>query len=309
MSGIKTFAPATIGNIGIGFDILGLALERPGDQVIASKANTPGVRIVKISGAGSKLPFDPEQNTAGVATLRLLEHLGATTQGIELEIQKKMPIGSGLGSSAASAAAAVLAVSELLRTGMSKRELLPFASQGEQLVSGGIQLDNVAPSLLGGIVLVRDNATFDVHRLHAPRGLFLAVIHPHLQVLTKEARALLKPDVLLQQHVRQSANIGGFIVGLFNADLPLIGRCLHDEIIEPQRAGLVTGFYDVKNAAMTAGALGCSISGSGPSVFALCPNSLVAENAGQAMQEAFAQNGVQSEIFLSGINQEGAVVC
>jgi homoserine kinase len=309
MSGIKIFAPATVGNIGIGFDVLGVALERPGDEVIASKSSAPGVRITQITGAGSKLPYDPNQNTAGVAAMRLLEHLGATTQGIELDIHKKMPIGSGLGSSAASAAAAVYAVSELLRTGMSKRELLPFACMGEQLVSGGIQVDNVAPSLLGGIILARDNATYDVHRLHAPKGLYFAVVHPHVQVLTKDARSVLKPDVALQQHVRQSANLGGFIVGLFNADIPLIGRCLHDEIIEPQRAALIPGFYDVKEAAMSAGALGCSISGAGPAVFALCANSLIAENAGAAMVQAFKQHKIEATLFQSGINQEGAVIC
>lgn len=308
MSGIKVFAPATVGNIGIGFDIMGLALERPGDEVLASKSNTPGVRITKISGAGGKLPYDPEQNTAGVAAMRLLEHLGATTQGIDLEIYKKMPIGSGLGSSAASAAAAVLAVSEVLRTGMSKRELLPFAAAGEQLVSGGIQLDNVAPSLLGGIMFARDNATLDVHRLHAPKGLYVAIVHPQMEVLTKTARALLKPEVTLQQHVRQSANIGAFIIGLYNADIPLIGRCLHDEIIEPQRAGLIPGFEAVKEAAMSEGAMGCSISGAGPSIFALCANSLIAENAGLAMQRAFAKISVNADLFLSGINQEGAIV-
>jgi homoserine kinase len=308
MSGIKTFAPATVGNIGIGFDIMGLALERPGDEVIASKSNTPGVRIIKISGASGKLSHDPAQNTAGVAAMRLLEHLGATSQGIDLEIIKQMPIGSGMGSSAASAAAAVLAVSEAMRTGMSKRELLPFACMGEQLVSGGIQLDNVAPSLLGGIVLARDNATLDIHRLHAPKGLYLAVVHPHLEIRTKTARAILQQTVTLEQHIRQSANLAAFVVGLFNTDIPLIGRCLHDDIIEPQRAPMIPGFYAVKDAAMTAGALGCSISGAGPAVFALCANSLIAENAAEAMQQAFIQKGVQADVFLSGINQEGAIL-
>jgi homoserine kinase len=308
MSGIKTFAPATVGNIGIGFDIMGLALERPGDEVIASKSNTPGVRIIKISGASGKLSHDPAQNTAGVAAMRLLEHLGATSQGIDLEIIKQMPIGSGMGSSAASAAAAVLAVSEAMRTGMSKRELLPFACLGEQLVSGGIQLDNVAPSLLGGIVLARDNATLDIHRLHAPKGLYLAVVHPHLEIRTKTARAILQQTVTLEQHIRQSANLAAFVVGLFNTDIPLIGRCLHDDIIEPQRAPMIPGFYAVKDAAMTAGALGCSISGAGPAVFALCANSLIAENAAEAMQQAFVQKGVQADVFLSGINQEGAIL-
>lgn len=309
MSGIKVFAPATVGNIGIGFDIMGAALERPGDEVIASKSNTPGVRITKITGAGSKLPYDAEKNTAGVAVLRFLEHMDATSQGIELEIHKKMPIGSGLGSSAASAAAAVYAASELLRTGLSKRELLPFAAMGERLVSGGIQLDNVAPSLLGGIILARDSETFDVHRLHVPRGLYMVVVHPHFELLTKDVRAKLQPEVSLPNHIQQNANLAGFIIGMYNADIPLIGRSLHDLIIEPQRASLIPGFYDIKEAAMNAGALGCSISGAGPSVFALCPNSLVAENAGLAMQQAFAKHNKTADIYLSGINQEGAKIC
>ncbi len=307
--GIKAFAPASIGNIGIGFDILGMAIEQPGDEVIAKKSNTPGLRITRITGHQGKLPHAVEKNTAGVAALRLLEHLGETGLGIELEILKKMPLGSGLGSSAASAAAAVLAVSELLRTGLSKRDLLPFACQGEQVASGCFHADNVAPSLLGGIVLIRDNETLDVHRLHVPRGLHAAVVHPQLHILTKDARAILKPEVPLGAFVRQSANIAGFVAGCFNGDVELIGRCLRDEIIEPQRAGLITGFYDVQEAAMSEGALGCSISGAGPSVFALCANSLIAENAGQAMQRAFAKHGVESRVYLSGVNQEGAVIC
>lgn len=308
--GIKAFAPATIGNIGVGFDILGLALERPGDEVIARKSETPGLRITKITGHHGKLPFEPERNTAGVAALHLLEYLGETGRGIELEIHKKMPSGSGLGSSAASAVAAVLAVSELLRTGLSKRELLPFAVAGEAVATGSPITDNVAPSLLGGIVLIRDGATLDVHRLHVPRGLYAAVVYPHVEILTKSARALLKPDVPLDAFVRQTANVGAFVVALFNGDLALLGRCLRDEVIEPQRAHLVPGFYAVKEAALAvAGVLGCSLSGSGPSVFALSANSLAAEEAGLAMQRKFAEHGIQSEIFLSAVNQEGAVIC
>lgn len=298
-----------MGNIGIGFDTLGLALEKPGDEVIARKSDTPGLRITKITGAGGKLPYESELNTAGMAVLRLLQHLGETGRGIELEIHKKMPINSGLGSSAASAAAATLAVSELLRTGLSKRELLPFAWAGEQVASGGIQADNIAPSLLGGIVLIRDNATLDVHRLHVPRGLFVVVVHPKLELLTRDARVMLNPEVPMEKHVRQSANLAAFVVGLFNGDLGLVGRSLRDEIIEPQRAVLIPGFYDVQEAAMLEGALGCSISGAGPSVFALCSNSLVAENASIAMQRAFAKHGLESQIYLSLVNQEGAVVC
>lgn len=287
---------------------MGLALERPGDEVIARKSNTPGLRITKITGHSGKLPYEVEKNTAGVAAQRFLEYIGETEKGIELEIHKKMPLGSGLGSSAASAVGAVLAVSELLRTGLSKRELLPFACQGEQLASGSFHADNVAPSLLGGIILIRDNPTLDVHRLHVPRGLYVVVVYPQIQVLTKDARALLRPEVPMADYVRQSANLSGFIVGLFNGDIGLIGRSLRDDIIEPQRAGLITGFYDVKEAALAEGVLGCSISGSGPSVFAICPNSLVAENAGQAMQRAFARHRVESQVYLSAVNQEGAQV-
>ncbi len=307
--GIKAFAPASIGNIGVGFDILGMAIERPGDEVIARKSNTPGLRISKITGHEGKLPYEVEKNTAGVAALRLLEYLGETGQGIELEIHKKMPMGSGLGSSAASAVAAVLAVSELLRTGLGKRELLPFACMGEQVASGCFHADNVAPSLLGGIMLIRDNETLDVHRLHVPRGLRATVVYPHLQVLTKDARAILKPEVPLATYIQQSANVAGFVVGCFNGDMELIGRSLRDEIIEPQRASLITGFYDVKDAALAEGVLGCSISGAGPSVFALSANSLIAEKAGEAMQRAFAKHGIESQLFLSGVNQEGAVIC
>lgn len=307
--GIKAFAPASIGNLGVGFDIFGMAIERPGDEVIAHKSDTPGLRITRITGANGKLPYAVEQNTAGVAALRLLEHLGETSCGIELEIHKKMPLGSGLGSSAASAVAAVMAVSELLRSGLSKRDLLPFACAGEQVASGGFHADNVAPSLLGGIILIRDNATLDVHRLHVPRGLYATVVYPHLQVLTREARAILKADVPLADYVRQSANVAGFVVGCYTGDVPLIGRSLRDDIIEPQRARLITGFYDVQAAAIEEGVLGCSISGSGPSVFALSANSLIAENSGQAMQRAFAKHGIESDVFISPVNQEGAVIC
>jgi homoserine kinase len=307
VSGIKVFAPASIGNLGIGFDIIGMALEKPGDEVIARKSNTSGVRITKITGHGGKLPYEAEKNTAGVAVLRYLEAIERTNEGIELEIHKKMPFGSGLGSSAASAVAGVFAVNELLRTGMSKREILPFACMGEQLASGGFHADNVAPCLLGGVILIRDNATLDVHRIHTPKGLYMAVAYPHIELLTKDARNILKPDIQLKQHVRQSANIGAFIIAMFNGDIGLLGRCLTDEIIEPQRAQLIPGFYDVKTAALEAGALGCSISGAGPSVFAFCQSSLVAENAGAAMQRAFAQHKIKSELYVSPINQEGAI--
>jgi homoserine kinase len=306
---IKAFAPASIGNVGVGFDIMGLAIEKPGDEVVATASKTPGLRITNISGDGGKLPYEIEKNTAGVAALRLLEHIGETGRGIELEIHKKMPSGSGLGSSAASAVAAVLAVSELLCTGLDKRALLPFACAGEQLASGSFHADNVAPSLLGGVVLIRDNPSLDVHQLPTPKDLCVTVVYPHVEVLTKHARGILKPDISLAQHTRQSANLAAFVIALYSGDLALVGRSLRDEIIEPQRATLIPGFYNVKAAALEAGALGCTISGAGPSMFTLSADRDTAEKIGRAMQAAFARHNIESEVFLSEVNREGAKIC
>lgn len=309
MSGIKAFAPASIGNIGVGFDIMGLALEYPGDEVIARKSNQNGVRITKMTGHHGKLPYEPEKNTAGMAVIKLLEYLGNPEIGIDLEVHKNLPLGSGMGSSAASAVAAVWATSELLRTGLSKRELLPFACAGEAVASGSIHGDNVAPSLLGGIILVRDNTTYDVQRLYVPRGLYVALVHPAIKILTQDARAILSDTVPMKAFIQQTANAAAFVIGLANGDFELIGRCLRDVVIEPQRAKLIPGFYAVQSAAMTAGALGCTISGAGPAIFALCANSLTAENAAAAMQHVLTEQGIDSTIYLSSVNQEGAVIC
>ena len=307
-SGIKVFAPASVANVAVGYDILGFALEKPGDEIIASFKDSPGLEITKITGAGGKLPYDLDRNTAGFAAKKLLEYLGETERGIALEIHKKMPFGSGLGSSAASAAAGVMAVNELLGRPLEKPQLLPFAVLGEQIADGAYHADNVAPSLLGGIVLIRSNADLDVHRLHVPKGLYVAVIYPEVEVLTREARSILSKQVNLDQLIRQSGNLAGFIVGLYNTDFDLIRRSLEDVVIEPQRARLIPHFYEVKEAALRAGALGCSISGAGPSIFALCDNTLTAEAAGKQMQAVFDQSRIKNQLFLSAINQEGAVL-
>lgn len=306
-SGIKVFAPASVANVAVGYDILGFALEKPGDEIIASFKDSPGLEITKITGAGGKLPYDLDRNTAGFAAKKLLEYLGETERGIALEIHKKMPFGSGLGSSAASAAAGVMAVNELLGRPLEKPQLLPFAVLGEQIADGAYHADNVAPSLLGGIVLIRSNADLDVHRLHVPKGLYVAVIYPEVEVLTREARSILSKQIDLDQLIRQSGNLAGFIVGLYNADFDLIRRSLEDVVIEPQCARLIPHFYEVKEAALSAGALGCSISGAGPSIFALCDNTLTAESAGKQMQAVFDRRQVKNHLFLSAINQEGAV--
>ncbi len=308
-SGIKVFAPATVSNLGCGFDILGFAIHGPGDVIKAKFCKKPGIHITKIEGAKGKLPYDAEKNTASVAGMAVLRHLGKEKEiGIEFSIHKKMPFGSGMGSSAASAVAGAFAVNDLLGDPFSKRELLPFASEGEQIASGGtIHLDNVAPCMLGGMTLNRSNEEFDVHRVITPPGLYCSLIYPSIEILTKDARAILSPNTTLKKHTEQSANLGGLLLGLFRGDLDLIHRSLKDVIIEPQRAQLITGFYEVQNAAMEAGALGCSISGAGPSIFALSKNSVVAEKVGKAMEAVFNRLKIENKLFISAINMDGAI--
>lgn len=307
--GLKVFAPATVANMACGYDILGFAIDKPGDEIFVRKSNSKGLTISKITGDNGKLPKVVEKNTAGVAALKMLEHLGLQDEPIEMEIRKKMPFGSGLGSSAASAAGAVMAINEYLGRPMEKRDMLSFAVAGEQIADGAWHADNVAPSLLGGITLIRDNATLDVHKIPVPRGMYATVIHPNIEVMTKAARAILSDKVNLPDMIAQAGNVGGLITGLYNSDFDLIGRSLKDYIIEPQRAQLIPHFHAVQSAALEAGVLGCSISGAGPSIFALSINSTFAENAAVAMQRIFSDNKIESQIYISPINLEGAVLC
>jgi homoserine kinase len=306
--GIKVFAPATVSNVGCGFDILGFAIDGLGDEIIIKPREKKGLIISKITGDKGKLPKNIQNNTAGVAARAVYEHLRLDI-GLDMEIRKKMPFGTGLGSSAASAVAGAMAVNEILKRPLTKKELLPFAMKGEQSADGAYHADNVAPSLMGGMILIRDNSTLDVHRLYIPKGLYVAVVMANIQVLTKESRAILKDTITLKQHIQQSGNMASLVLGLINSDLDLIQRSLTDVIIEPQRAQLIPYFYEVQEAALMAGALGCSISGAGPSIFALCKNSLDAENIGKAMQAVYNRHKIKSRLFLSGINMEGAKKC
>ena len=307
-TGIKVFAPASVANVACGYDILGFALNKPGDEIVGRLVDKPGLRITKITGDKGKLPYEIEKNTAGFAAQRLLEHLGEEKRGIEIEIHKKMPFGSGLGSSAASSAAGVMIINELLGRPLTKRALLPFAVAGEELADGAYHADNVGPALMGGMLLIRDNPTLDVHKLVTPEGLHATVVYPHVKILTRDARAVLSDTTTLKQTVAQTGNLGALIVGLYNADFDLIGRALKDVIVEPQRAQLIPDFYKVKEAALKAGVLGCSISGAGPSIFALSANKTIAERAGEAMQQVFDAINIKNELFISTINQEGAVL-
>lgn len=303
---IKVFAPASVANVAVGFDILGFALEKPGDEIIVRPGKEKALKITTITGAQNKLPLDVTKNTAGYAALRLLQHLGEEDCPIEMEIHKKMPFGSGLGSSAASAVGGVFAVNAYLRTGLTKAEILRFAVEGEQIADGAFHADNVAPSLLGGLILVRDNESLDFKKIHVPPGLFVAVIYPHITVLTRDSRAILAPDVSLKTVIRQSGNLAGFIASMYTADFEMMKRSLEDLIIEPQRASLIPGFYELKEMALQTGCLGFSISGAGPSMFALCDNSHLAEEICVKAAKILATKKIKSDTFLSKINLEGA---
>lgn len=307
---VRVFAPATVANVAVGYDILGFAINRPGDEIVARfNPDLKGVKITSITGTGDKkLPYEVLDNTAGVAAHSLLKHLGKEDLGIELEVHKRMPFGSGLGSSAASAAGAVVAVNELLGAPLSREALLYFAVLGEEVADGSFHADNVAPSLVGGITLIRSNRSLDIHHLPVPPNLQVAVVHPDIEILTRDARAVLSDTISLKKAVDQTGSIASFVIALYTNDLPLLGRSLQDHIVEPQRKQLIKGFDDVKAAALSRGALGCSISGAGPSVFALCDSGYLAQAAGQGMQEAFAAHGITSQLYVSPINQEGVVV-
>ncbi len=303
---IKVFAPASVANVAVGFDILGFALEKPGDEIIVRPGKEKGLHITTITGAQNKLPLEVSKNTAGYAALRLLQHLGEEDCPIEMEIHKKMPFGSGLGSSAASAAGGVFAVNSYLKTGLSKADILRFAVEGEQIADGAFHADNVAPSLLGGLIMIRDNETLDFKKIHVPPGLFVAVIYPHITVLTRDSRAILAPDVSLKTVIRQSGNLAGFIASMYTADFEMMRRSLEDLIIEPQRAALIPGFYELKEMALKTGCLGFSISGAGPSMFALCDNSHLAEEICTKATGILAGKKIKADTFLSKINLEGA---
>lgn len=305
MNAVKAFAPATISNVAVGFDIMGFPMKSPGDEVIIRKGTEPGLKITKIT-KGKGLSYEIDKNTAGVAAKKMLEHLGRQDEPLEMEIHKKMPFGTGLGSSAASAVAAVVAINKMLKTGLTKQELLPFAMEGEQVASGAWHGDNVIPCMMGGIILIRDNATLDFTKLYVPTGLRYVAILPKATVLTSESRSILSDQVSLKQMITQTGNAATLVAALYSSDFDKISRCLNDVVIEPQRAHLIPEFYEMKQKAIDAGALGFSISGSGPGMFALCHSSFVADNITQAAQDLY---GDTCKIYTEEIDREGAYVC
>lgn len=309
---VRVFAPATISNLGPGFDVLGLALQQPGDVVEVEVSDKPGVQIVEVTGAGNRLTTDSTQNVAGVAAADVLQRIQAGEKravvGVRLWLHKQMPLASGLGSSAASSVAGAVAINELLDNPLSRKELISSALKGEYIASGSIHADNVAPSLLGGIVLIRSYNPLELVSLPIPPGLRVIVVHPHFEVETSLARALVNEQRYeLGPIVTNLGNLGAFVGALYENDLGLFSRSICDRLIEPIRAKLIPGFQNVKDAALKAGALGCSISGGGPAVFAFSDNDRGAASVAQAMCEAFKMSaGLDSKAYVGLINTRGA---
>jgi homoserine kinase len=305
MNEIKIFCPATIANLSCGFDVLGLCLENIGDEMIIRKSSEKGVRITKIIGAN--LPLETKKNVAGVAALALLNAV-ETEFGFEIEIHKKIKAGSGIGSSSASAAGVVFGINELLGKPFTRNQLVDFAMKGEVVASGSEHADNVAPCLLGGFTLVRGYNPLDVIRIDSPSEMYAVVLHPHIEVKTADARAVLQPMISLKSAITQWGNVGGLIAGLYTSDYELIGRSLEDVIVEPLRKHLIPNFDQVKNVALQNGALGSGISGAGPSIFALCKGQDVAEKIAFAMNENYQNTGIQFDIHISKINPIGTKI-
>jgi homoserine kinase len=305
MNEIKIFCPATIANLNCGFDILGLCLETIGDEMIIRKSTEKGIKITKIVGAD--LPFETKKNVAGVAALAIIENLNLDF-GFEIEIYKNIKAGSGIGSSSASAAGVVFGINELLGKPFSKEELVNFAMKGEVVASGSEHADNVAPCLLGGFTLIRGYEPLDIIQIVSPIELFAVVLHPHIEVKTSDARAVIQPTFPLKLAIAQTGNLGGFIAGLYTNNYELISRSLIDVLVEPFRKHLIPNFDKVKNASLQNGALGVGISGAGPSIFALCKGKEIAEKVANGMKKSYSSTGIEFDIHISKVNSKGTEI-
>ncbi len=300
------FAPASVGNVAVGFDILGHTVAAIGDRVRVIRRPERGVVVRSIRGVVENLPLAAEKNTAGMAVIALADDLGLA-HGFEIEIEKGIPLGSGLGGSAASAVAGVVAAAALVDRPLDRTQLLKYAMQGEKVASGAVHVDNIAPSLFGGLVLTVGIDNPFVKQIPVPETVRCVLVHPHMVLPTREARAILSKTVTMSDSIWQQANLAGFLAGCFTSDLALIRESLLDVVIEPQRQVLIPGFAAVKKAALDHGALGGSISGAGPTVFAWAEQK-DAEQVRAAMVAAFQAHGLESDSWVSTIDREGARV-
>jgi homoserine kinase len=307
MKTVHAFAPATVANVSCGFDIFGFAVEAPGDEVILTLSPDQGVRLKKIEGDNGRLPMDAAKNTAGVAVHAFLKSIGST-QGVDIILKKNLPLGSGMGSSAASSVAALVGINHLMGEPLAKKDLLPFAMEAERIACGSAHADNVAPSLLGGFVLIRGYDPLDVVNIPTPESLYCTLIHPQVELNTMDSRQVLRMNVSLRDAVVQWGNIAGLVAGLMKPDFGLISRSLKDVIAEPIRSMLIPGFDRIKQKAVENGALGSGISGSGPTIFTLSTDLETARNLGNVISAEFGKFQLNSDVFVSRINPRGATV-
>lgn len=307
MKTIRAFAPATVANVSCGFDVFGFAVESPGDEVVLTLTDTSGVRIKKIEGDEGRLPLDSQKNTAGVAVVAFLNAM-ESKQGVDIVLKKNLPLGSGMGSSAASSVAALVGINRLMGEPFAKKDLLPFAMEAERIACGSAHADNVAPSLMGGFVLIRGYDPLDVVNIPTPENLYCTLIHPHIELNTQDSREVLRRNIALKDAIVQWGNIAGLVAGLMKPDFGLISRSLKDVIAEPIRSMLIPGFDRIKQSAVEHGALGSGISGSGPTIFALSAEESTAKKVGEAIREEFARFQLNSETFVSRINAKGAII-
>ncbi len=302
---VRVFAPATVANVGSGFDIFGFALNTPGDELLLQVTRQPGVKITRITGENGQLPLEADKNTAGGSILAMLQSLQADF-GVQIELYKKMPIGSGLGSSAASAVASVFALNSILKNPLSREELLTFAIEGEKIASGtNVHLDNIAACLYGGFILVRSRKPPDIISIPTPEDLYCTVIHPRIEIKTSMSRQMLRNQIPLETAITQWGNVGGMITALFKKDYSLLSRSLKDVVAEPVRSILIPHFQELNDLAVQCGALGCSIAGSGPSVFALSAGKSTAKKIGAALQQFLSKHQIEHDLYISAINQQG----
>ena len=298
-------SPSSVANLSCGYDILGICLDHVGDEMIITKTNSPGLCITNIKGA--KLSYSVDKNVAGIAAKSYLSK-NPSEFGFEIEIIKKVAVGSGLGSSASSAVAAVYGIDYLLERNSNKIDLIKHAVDGEQFASGEAHADNIAPAMFGGLTLVRDLKTLDILNLPFPKDLFITILHPEIELKTSILRNVLNKKISIKKVVKQTANLGGLISGLYSNDYQLISRCLVDEIVEERRASSIPGFYSLKESAIQNGALGCGISGSGPSIFSISKGKKIASRVKKGFEKVYSQKNISFKTFISKINYEGVKV-
>jgi homoserine kinase len=299
---IRIFSPGTVSNVSCGFDVLGFCLDTVGDEMVVRISSEKGIQITTIE--GFDLPFETHKNVAGVSAQALIEDLKPDC-GFEIEIYKFIKPGSGIGSSAASAAGSVFAINELMGRPYTKTELARFAMKGEALASQSEHADNIAPAIFGGFTLVKSISPLEILRLPIPEELYATIIHPQIEIKTAEARAILPKSVPLQDAIAQWSNLGSLVHALHNGDYELLQRSLHDSIVEPYRSKLIPHFEDIKLATLASGALGIGISGSGPSIFALSKGEKTAKEVEDAMRKVYTKTAIQFETYVSKINSKG----